>query len=535
MSGLPRVKAEGWMYSPTPVYATCRRTTRHTPTEQPEDYEKEPDESMPAENTEVFDYRISTSGNLSDIFRIFTDDVDTSNEVLIRKVSQGNGESEKIVATDGSCTNNGQEDAIVGAGVFYGHGDATNQSIRLPEQVGDTKIIQSNQTAELVAAMEATEPIAKTIQITLETDSKYVISHLTKSLRKMEDTGYINVNNAEIIRAMIARYRLREAPIHVKWVKGHNGHEGNEEADALVGRATTKVTEDQLVLDVPPKLRITGAKLKMLTQKLAYMAIRQRKSAAMPDRPRTRNVITQVKEQAQTLFDISPTDSVIWTSIRSKDLERKTRYFLWMIANNAYMTGTQWQRTGYTEEAKERAVCQHDRKIEDIAHILSGCESPGQELIWDLTGELWEKKGSSLQWERPALGTIVGARLAVLKTPGGARKTGEERLWRILIAESAYLIWKMRCERVIQKDNVPFTTREIENRWLHMIDERIQLDRCMTNQKYGNKGISPNLVRATWQGLLKREHTLPDDWVTNTGVLVGIESDLRRRTGPRGR
>ncbi|KAF5367996.1 hypothetical protein D9758_004406 [Tetrapyrgos nigripes] len=288
--------------------------------EQPEDYEKGPDDNVREEDTEVFDYRISITGNLSDFFRIFTDEVDTSDEVLIHKVNHGNEEMEITVATDGSCTSNGQEDAKAGAGVFYGHRDPANQSIRLPKQVGNVRIIQSNQAAELVAAMQVTKPVSKTAHVNLETDSRYVISHLTKGLRKMEDTGYIDVNNAKIIRAMIARHRLHEAPIHVKWVKGHSGHEGNEEADTLSGMAATKTTEDEIDLDVPPKLRITGAKLKVLMQKLTYMAIRQHKSAVMPDRPQTCNIITQVKMQAQSLFDISPTDSAIWASIRSNTL-----------------------------------------------------------------------------------------------------------------------------------------------------------------------------------------------------------------------
>ncbi|KAF5352050.1 hypothetical protein D9758_009406 [Tetrapyrgos nigripes] len=505
--------------------------------EQPEDYEIGPDdhEGPRERNVETFDYRISTTGNLSDIFRIFTDEtVPPSDEVLIRKVNAAEG-PDTIIATDGSCMNNGQEDATAGAGVFYGRNDARNKSIRLPRRIENRNIIQSNQTAELVAAMEAPEAITKNTQMSLETDSKYVISHLTTSLKKMEDIGYINVNNADIIRTMVARYRLHEAPIHIKWVKGHNGHEGNEAADALAGIAATRAQEDHLDLNIPQTLRITGAKLNALTQKLAYTAIRQRKATKTPDRPRTRAILTQVKLQVQSLFNVIPTDPVIWKSIRSRDLERKTRYFLWMVTNDAYMTGTHWQRANYPDEIKERAICQHDQKTEDITHILVGCESPGQGLIWDMTGRLWERKNRTLQWERPALGTIVGAGLAVFKTPGGARKSGEERLWRILIAESAYLIWRLRCERVIRKDNAPFTTREIENRWSNMINERLQLDRRMTSRKYGKKGISPNLVRATWQGLLDREHTLPDDWVTNSGVLVGIESDLRRQTGPRGR
>ncbi|THU82291.1 hypothetical protein K435DRAFT_620544, partial [Dendrothele bispora CBS 962.96] len=111
-----------------------------------------------------------------------------------------------------------------------------------------------------------------------------------------------------------------------------------------------------------------------------------------------------------------------------------------------------------------------------------------------------------------------------LKTRSGKRNTGAERLWRILTAESAYLIWKLRCERVIQNENTAFSEQEIEKRWAYMINERLQLDRRMTNWKYGKKGVKPKVVKATWKGLLQVEDLLPDDWVTNTGVLVGIES-----------
>jgi hypothetical protein len=41
--------------------------------------------------------------------------------------------AEEIVATDGSCFNNGQDDAAAGAGVFYEQGDDRNEAIRLPE------------------------------------------------------------------------------------------------------------------------------------------------------------------------------------------------------------------------------------------------------------------------------------------------------------------------------------------------------------------------------------------------------------------
>ncbi|THU81224.1 hypothetical protein K435DRAFT_574333, partial [Dendrothele bispora CBS 962.96] len=123
------------------------------------------------------------------------------------------------------------------------------------------------------------------------------------------------------------------------------------------------------------------------------------------------------------------------------------------------------------------------------------------------------------------LGLIIGAGLANISSQTGKRRSGDERFYKILIAESAYLAWKLRCERVIQNNNTPFTEQEVENRWNYMMNERLQLDRRMTSLKFGKRRVNPKLVKATWKGLLKAENSLPDDWVTNTGVLVGIESD----------
>ncbi|KAF8525074.1 hypothetical protein BU17DRAFT_11641, partial [Hysterangium stoloniferum] len=45
-----------------------------------------------------------------------------------------NGTREPIVAyTDGSCWNNGDENAIMGSGIWYGHGDPRNLSMQQPE------------------------------------------------------------------------------------------------------------------------------------------------------------------------------------------------------------------------------------------------------------------------------------------------------------------------------------------------------------------------------------------------------------------
>ncbi|KAK7461033.1 hypothetical protein VKT23_008961 [Stygiomarasmius scandens] len=504
--------------------------------EQPEDHEGEFTRLSTPREEYLFDYRLSMTGDMSSIFRIFTDkEQPPTNAVFIRRLRTNDPNNVTEVATDGSCINNGQENALAGAGVYFTMNDERNKSIKLPKMSGNTPLTLSNQAGELLAAKLAPELIRKEYHLRIETDSKYVISHLTTSLRKMEDNGYIGVENAPLIKAMVANYRTRESLTKIKWVKGHSGHPGNEAADDLAKKAVEKNETDEVELNIPSELQLSGAKLCVLTQSLAYNAIRIIKTRGTEDRRRTRQNLELTKIQVKELFGISPRDVTIWRSIRSKDLERKTRYFLWMTIHDAYMTGTNWDRPGYSDEMRQRATCPHDHKTEDMTHILTGCESPGQEVIWNLVGELWARKTSTPEWEHPGLGVIMGAGLVQLTTRTGKRKSGEERLWRILISESAYLIWKLRCERVIQNENTPFSQTEVKNRWTYMINERLQLDRRMTSWKYGKKSLSPGLVEATWKGLLKAEGLLPHDWVTNTGVLVGIESDLRRRTGPRGR
>ncbi|KAJ7161041.1 hypothetical protein C8R46DRAFT_905409, partial [Mycena filopes] len=97
---------------------------------------------------------------------------------------------------------------------------------------------------------------------------------------------------------------------------------------------------------------------------------------------------------------------------------------------------------------------------------------------------------------------------------------GTTRLYRILISESAYLIWLLRNERVINGKTLH--PDEIRNRWKHRLDIRT-FDCLMTNKaKYKSKAIKKSLVLATWTKIIQDEDRLPPDWTRETGVLVGI-------------
>ncbi|KAI0822592.1 hypothetical protein BC628DRAFT_1412125 [Trametes gibbosa] len=160
---------------------------------------------------------------------------------------------------------NGTVSAKAGAGVFFVEGHPCNRSIRLPPNME-----QSNQTGEAVATLTAAQvadPAAPLLHIT---DSRTTLEAVTKRFRKYQDEGFICQKNPNLTRAIVAT---------TLWVKGHNGHPANEKADALAGHGARKLAPDAVDVAIPGQLRITGAKLNKVTQKLAYKVICARKAA----------------------------------------------------------------------------------------------------------------------------------------------------------------------------------------------------------------------------------------------------------------
>ena len=151
---------------------------------QPEDYQVEP----PGGDGTEFDRRITDGESLADVFRIFTSGNVCNN--LPTRPDHPSHATKTIAATDGSCLNNGYDNAQAGAGIYFGADDARNMTIRLPKSIP-----QSNQTGELTAVKELLEANPTDDELTNETDSKYVIKLLMTSRKKLEDNGFIKIPN----------------------------------------------------------------------------------------------------------------------------------------------------------------------------------------------------------------------------------------------------------------------------------------------------------------------------------------------------
>ncbi|KAJ6572831.1 hypothetical protein DFH09DRAFT_916468 [Mycena vulgaris] len=196
---------------------------------------------------------------------------------------------------------------------------------------------------------------------------------------------------------------------------------------------------------------------------------------------------------------------------RHKDFSRSIRFFMWMLVHGGYKVGQHWENIpGH----QQKATCPYCEVTESMDHILTQCDLPGQELVWNLASELWQLKTSKDL--RPTMGEIMAC--GVIKRDD----QGTTRLFRIVVSESAHLIWKLRNERVIQEKDAA-SEREIRNRWCKAINNRLNLDCILTNQmKYGKKAIKKTLMKKTWCKVLKDEDALPADWTRGTGVLVGV-------------
>ncbi|KAJ7758994.1 hypothetical protein DFH07DRAFT_940193 [Mycena maculata] len=78
-------------------------------------------------------------------------------------------------------------------------------------------------------------------------------------------------------------------------------------------------------------------------------------------------------------------------------------------------------------------------------------------------------------------------------------------------------------ERVVRARFEMCSEREIRNRWLRIVNNRIALDCALTESaKYGHRSLKKSIVCKTWSKVLLDEDRLPDDWMRETRVLVGI-------------
>lgn len=130
------------------------------------------------------------------------------------------------IFTDGACSGN---PGLGGWGVLLRYG--SNE-----KELSGGETLTTNNRMELTAVIKALESLKEPCEISLCSDSKYVIEGVNKWMPNWKKNGWktasrkavANVDLWERLDSLLQKHN-----VSWQWVKGHEGHPENERVDAL--------------------------------------------------------------------------------------------------------------------------------------------------------------------------------------------------------------------------------------------------------------------------------------------------------------
>ncbi|KAJ7226846.1 hypothetical protein GGX14DRAFT_347280, partial [Mycena pura] len=370
---------------------------------------------------------------------------------------------------------------------------------------------QSQYVAEFFAALAAVRSANENTALTIYSAQPYVREAMNKKLQRWEHEGWVGVPNRDVLRCLAAELKARKAPTYFKVAEpGTAARAECKRVARLAKRAARRLETAMWDLSLPPNTALPGLSLQNNRQKVFYRGIREEKTKKLAPRASTERKLEMIREAIRETFGRHVSNTEIWNAVSVKDFLPRTAQFLCTSVHNAHKIGTFWT---HIPKCEDRAVCKDCGDLEDLDHILMRCESPGRELVWQAARALWLEREA--EWPELSLGVILGCGLAEFRDERGLVDHGARRLYRILISESAYLIWRLRNERVIDRDGVPAPEEEIENKFRFIINQRLQMDKILANRPRKGKrpALSPKLVLDTWSALLDDMQSLPANWL----------------------
>lgn len=143
------------------------------------------------------------------------------------------------IFTDGACSGN---PGIGGWAALLRYKD-------IEKELSGGEAETTNNRMELTAVIEALKALKTVCNITLYTDSKYVMSGITEWMPNWKRNNWKTANKKGNVKNVDLWLQLdeliRQHEIRWVWVKGHNGHPENERVDALARQEVQKIKENQ--------------------------------------------------------------------------------------------------------------------------------------------------------------------------------------------------------------------------------------------------------------------------------------------------
>ena len=138
------------------------------------------------------------------------------------------------IYTDGACKGN---PGVGGWGALLVAGNKEK------ELFGGEKETTNNRM-ELMAVIQALNALKRPCEITLHTDSQYVLKGITEWISGWKAKGWKTASKAPVKNVDLWQALDQAQSVHQidwRWVRGHTGHPGNERADQLANRGVESV------------------------------------------------------------------------------------------------------------------------------------------------------------------------------------------------------------------------------------------------------------------------------------------------------
>ena len=144
------------------------------------------------------------------------------------------------VFTDGACSGN---PGAGGWGVILRYGE-------IEKELSGGEENTTNSRMELTAVIEALKALKKECDITIYTDSRYVMDGVQEWMPNWKLNGWKTTNKKspvknvelwQILDSLLSKHKIKWV-----WVKGHNGHPENERVDKLARDEAKKYAETKV-------------------------------------------------------------------------------------------------------------------------------------------------------------------------------------------------------------------------------------------------------------------------------------------------
>ena len=144
-----------------------------------------------------------------------------------------------VLYTDGACSGN---PGIGGYGAILVHVDSNG--IKHEKEFAQGYKMTTNNQMELLAVIVGLEALKKPCEVTVYSDSKYVVDAFNNKwidgwiAKGWKTAGKSPVKNVDLWKRLLEAKKAHE--VEFIWVKGHAGHEYNERCDSLAVAAGKK-------------------------------------------------------------------------------------------------------------------------------------------------------------------------------------------------------------------------------------------------------------------------------------------------------